>query len=71
MLVHGNSCYDGTYSGQMGTGYIYGVEDSPNLYTGFQSAGSGNTWTNANGHNWHDDGMDWGVNGPADICKSF
>jgi len=73
VLVHGSSCWDpdGTYLGQQGTGNVYNVEDSALLYTGYQSAGSGNVWTNANGHNWWNDGQHWAVNGDADICKTF
>lgn len=69
-LIAGSACYSGTYKYTGGTGNQYNREDGSLVNSGPRYGGHG-TWTNANGHNWWDDGQHWAVNGGADICKNY
>lgn len=69
-LIAGSACYDGDYKYTGGTGYQYNREDGSFVDSGWKYGGHG-WWTNANGHEWVDDGSTWTVAGAADICKEY
>jgi len=69
-LIEGDACYQGDYLWTGGTGDEYNIEDGSLVDSGWHWGGH-STYTNANGHNWYDDGGHWAVNGPADICREL
>lgn len=69
-LIVGSQCYDGEYKYTGGTGYQYHVEDGALVDSGYHSGPRG-WWTNANGHEWLDDGAPWTVSGGADLCRQY
>ncbi len=69
-LVAGSACYQGDYKYTGGTGYEYNREDGSLVDSGWKYGGHG-WWTNANGHEWLDDGATWTVSGGADVCRQY
>lgn len=71
-LLNGQAgCYSGGYRYQNATPDEYGRQNSAyEFHTGKYTAYN-DKWTQASGHNWHEDGVHWQVAGGADICKQF
>jgi hypothetical protein len=66
-----NQCFDGALRFRDGTGNVFNAEDTRRIATGKSWRAWSDRWTQASGHNWHEQGVHWFVNEKNDRCVQF